>query len=166
MSYTRRLLTLTLLLTYANPLTDTHYSAVSLPPMDTVSAWYKVITESYKGEPDDATKRLRAFTKPLRMVNLDPFLKIDTQLYKCSILRRSPLTLRALIAPHTLYLQHAWLQNALVLQWLIGHGLIAALSIWCTIRTVAARVRLPCRTTVAPVLCSPVRTRSQCSEMR
>jgi len=166
MTYARRLLTIVLILTYANPLTDTHYSVASMPHMDKFSAWYKVITESYRGEPDDATKQLRSFTKPLRMLNMDPFLKIDTQLYKRTLLRHSPLKLRALIAPHTSYLQHAWVQNALVLQWLIGHVLIATLSMWYTVRTVAARVRLPFRTSEAPALCSPVQRHIQCSETR
>jgi len=106
MSYARRFSALVLLLTYANPLTDTHYSATSMPQMDKFLAWYKVIIESYKGEPNDSTKQLRAFTKLLRMVNLDPFMKIDTQLYKRTLIRHAPLSLRALIAPHTLYLQH------------------------------------------------------------
>ena len=38
MTYARRLLTIVLILTYANPLTDTHYSVASMPHMNRFSA--------------------------------------------------------------------------------------------------------------------------------
>jgi len=164
--YLQKCITTLILLTYANPLTDTHYSVTSMPPMDRLAAWYKIITESYRGEPNDSTRRLRRFTKPLRVVHLDPFLKIDAQLYQRSLLSRSTLSVQALIAPHTLYLRHAWMQNLLVLQWLLGHVLLATLALYQTLRTIriaTARLlasrRLLC-SRMALALCSPARTSS------